>query len=156
MPKHKTLGEAYNSCLTRGYINELKEINTPKAKSLLENAEICISTAQIIIKAIEKQDKEWMSIYTGYYEALRIYTEAVLLFDKVDISNHQCLFACLCTKHPELELDWNFFEKVRTKRNGVNYYGDHISYDDWKEVELQIKLYISTLRKEVEKKLGSE
>ncbi len=151
MRKPKTAEEAYNSCLSEGYINDLKVINVDKARSLIENAETSISTAQIVMKAIGKQAKEWMGVYIGYYEALRMYTEAMLIFDKVDISNHQCLFAYLCLKHPELELDWDFFEKVRTKRNGINYYGQSTSYEDWKAVELQFNLYISTLKKEIRK-----
>lgn len=151
MRKPKTAEEAYNSCLTDGYINELREINIDKVKSLAENAQTNINSAQIIMKTIDKQAKEWMSVYTSYYEALRIYTDALLIFNKVDISNHQCLFAYLCIKHPHLELDWNFFEKVRTKRNGVNYYGEQVSFEDWKAVELQFKLYISTLKKEIGK-----
>jgi len=67
--------------------------------------------------------------------------------------NHKCLFAYLCVKHPELELDWNFFEKIRTIRNGIHYYGIAISQKDWKEVELQMNLYIKLLKKAVEDKL---
>ena len=52
-----------------------------------------------------------------------------------------------------LDFSWEFFEKVRTKRNGINYYGSPIIFDDWKEVELQFILYIKKLREEVEKRL---
>jgi len=153
MPKPKTAEEVYNSCLIEGCINDLKVINVDKVRSLTENAETSISTAQIVMKAIGKQAKEWMGVYISYYGALRMYTEALLIFDKVGISNHQCLFAYLCTNHPELELDWNFFEKVRTKRNGINYYGQPTRHEDWKAVELQFNLYISALKKEIKKKL---
>ena len=47
----------------------------------------------------------------------------------------------------------SFFEKVRTKRNGINYYGERVSYEDWKSIEVQMKIYISTLRKEITKRL---
>ena len=79
-------------------------------------------------------------------------TESYLLFDKIDIPNHECLFACLCVKHPELDFDWNFLDSIRRKRNGVNYYGEHVTYDDWKKIELQTKLYISALKKEINNK----
>lgn len=154
MRKPKTLEETYQSCLADGYINEIREVNYDKIKSLMQNAETSIRTAKIVIKAINEQDKEWMSVFLDHYDALRIYTEALLYFDKFNIPNHECLFACLCVKHPELELDWNFLDKVRRKRNGVNYYGEHITYDYWKAIELQIKLYVSTLKKEIEKKLS--
>ena len=149
----KNIEEAYNSCIAKGYVNETRESNIDKVKSLMENAETNISASKILVKAIGKQAKEWMNVYINYYEALRIYTEALLIFDKVDIANHQCLFNYLCVKHPELELDWNFFEKIRTKRNGINYYGEQISYADWKAIEAQTKLYISTIKKEIEKQL---
>ncbi|MBI5072192.1 hypothetical protein HZA99_00070 [Candidatus Woesearchaeota archaeon] len=42
--------------------------------------------------------------------------DALIRFDKKKIANHQCLFAFLCKIHPELELSWDFFEKIRTKR----------------------------------------
>ena len=72
MRKPKTVEEAYKSCLADGYISEIRHINIDKVKSLIENAETSISTAEIVVKAINKQAKEWMSVYIGYYEALRI------------------------------------------------------------------------------------
>jgi hypothetical protein len=57
-------------------------------------------------------------------------------------------------RYPDLELDWDFFEKVRTKRNGLDYYGNPVGYSDWKEVELQMGLYITTLKKEIRKRIG--
>jgi len=143
----------YDSCLADGHIREVREINTDRISSLMENAQISIDSAKIVMKAIKQDAREWLSVYVSHYEALRIYAEAFLSFDKVDISNHKCLFAYLCAKHPELEFDWSFFEKIRTKRNGVNYYGDKASYEDWKSAELQFNIYSSTIKKEIEKKL---
>ena len=50
-------------------------------------------------------------------------------------------------------LTLNVFEKARTKRNGINYYGIPAAYEDWKEVELQFNLYIKKLKKEILKRL---
>ena len=74
-------------------------------------------------------------------------------FEKVKIDNHQCLFVYLCEKHSELDFNWDFFEKVRTKRNGINYYGVPVNYSDWKETEIQFKLYIKKLKEEINKML---
>ena len=74
-------------------------------------------------------------------------------FEKIKIDNHRCLFAYLCEKHTELEFNWDFFEKVRTKRNGINYYGTPVEYNDWKEVELQFALYAKKLREEIKKRI---
>ena len=94
-----------------------------------------------------------MNVYTMHYEAIRICAEALMIFDKIVSSNHQCLFAYLCVKKPEINPDWNFFERIRIKRNGVNYYGEQVSHDEWKDVEPQFNLYISELKKAIEKKL---
>ena len=89
-----------------------------------------------------------------YYDVIHILVETFIHFDKMKSTNHLCLFSYLCVKHPELELDWGFFEKVRTKRNGINYYSVLVFEKDWKEVALQFSLYIKLLKEKIEEKLG--
>jgi len=139
--------------MAQGLLRRSEEVNTDKIKSMIENAETNISSARIIEVNISKHAKEWMNVYTLHYESLRIYSECILYFDNFESTNHQCIFAAICTKHTALELDWNFFEKIRTKRHGVNYYGSRITYEDWKAIEAQIRVYLSTLRKSVLKSL---
>jgi len=129
------------------------EDNRERTRSLLHHAKIASDSSNDFSKGLKPNDEKWMTIYTLRYDSLRILTEAYLLLGGVYSTNHICLFSALCTKHPELELDWKFFEKIRTKRNGANYYGEIITHVDFKEVELQMKLYESTLRNEIEKKL---
>lgn len=150
MLKLRTLEEAYNQCSADGAFIEVARHNSQKLKDLMENAETSIESAEILAKGLSKNDRKWMTIYIQYYEALRIYAEAWVSSEGRKIVNHRCLFAYLCTNFSEL--DWNFFEKIRTKRNGANYYGGKIVYEDWKSIAVQIKLYISTLKKEVGKK----
>ena len=115
MPKYKQLEEAYSSCLANGEIKIIAEVNTQKIKDLVKNAETNISAANIIKKALKKDSREWMNVYINCYEAIRIFAEALLITEKLKVSNHQCLFSCICVKFPNLELDWGFFEKIRTK-----------------------------------------
>lgn len=154
MQRHKTLQETYDSCVADGLFRKRDSVNNEKIKSLMENALINLNSAGIIAKSLSKNAMEWLNVFTLHYEALRIYTEALLLFEKVQSNNHQCLFSALCIKFTDLELDWNFFETVRIKRNGVNYYGEHITFRDWKDIEIQMKLYLSTLRKALEEKVS--
>jgi len=154
MRKPKTLEQVYDECLADGMFIEIGKLNQQKLRDMIENAEINIESAETLKKAIGKQDRKWMSVYIHYYESLRIYAEVLIQTSGKKISNHKCIFAFLCVKYPDLEFDWNFFEKIRIKRNQANYYGEKITYDHWKADELQFKVYISTLKKEVEKRLS--
>ena len=89
-----------------------------------------------------------------YYDAIHELTKSFLRFEEIKINNHQCLFAYLCEKHQGLDFNWDFLEKIRTKRNGINYYGTSINYKDWKQVEIQFRLYIKKLKEEINKKLN--
>ncbi len=146
MPRYKTLKERYKQCETEGQFRIREQVNDQEIIDFTTNAEIYIKGAEIIAKTLKPKDHSWMSVYVNYYEALRIYVEAFLFKNKIKIPNHQCLFAYLCFKYPKLEFNWDFFEKVRTKRNGAHYYGGRITYEDWKEVEVQMKLYINALK----------
>lgn len=155
MPEYLNQKEAFFKCKKEGRFIPIEELNISKIKSMLKIVEGDIESAEYIKKNLPRESNQWSSVYKLYYDALHELTESYLLFEQVKIDNHQCLFAYLCEKHPELELSWEFFEKVRTKRNGIHYYGKPVDFDDWKEIELKIKIYISTLRKTVEKKLDS-
>lgn len=154
MPKYLTQKEAFMKCKKEGKFIVTEEIDKDKIKSILGIAESDIESANSIKKNIPKPSSQWNSVYKLYYDALHELTESFLRFEKVKIDSHQCLFAYLCETHPELEFSWDFFEKVRTKRNGINYYGTPAIFDDWKEVELQLGLYIKKLKESIKKKLN--
>lgn len=153
MPKYLTQKEAFIKCRKEGKFIITEEMDKEKIKSTLIIADADIESADSIKKNLSKQSSQWNSIYKLYYDALHELVESFLNFERVKIDNHQCLFAYLCEKHPELDFSWDFFEKLRTKRNGINYYGIPVSFDDWKEVELQFNLYIKRLREEIKEKI---
>lgn len=148
MPEFKSAADVFDRCLQDSLVKPQAETDIDKIQSILKIAEEHIESGED-----DLSKKRLNSAYCSYYTALRELAEAFLLFDKIKALNHQCLFAYLCIKHPELELDWNFFEKVRTKRNGINYYGTLIDYEDWKETELQLNLYIKLLKRKIKEKL---
>lgn len=148
MPKSLTKEEAYQKCESGGMFLPQSEIDARKIKSMLQMVEEDLKT----IDELKNKNDRFNTIYKLSYDVLHTLTEAVLMFDKVKSMNHQCLFAYLCCQHPELELDWDFFEKIRTKRNGIHYYGSSIERQDWKEINVQAMVYISTLRKVVMEK----
>jgi hypothetical protein len=150
MPKDKSVEDVYESCIADNLIKEISDFEPQKVKDLLENGEIYQEGAIDRAKGLCKDDKKWMLVFVDWYDALRLYSEALVHLDKKKITNHQCLFAYICTKYSHLELNWGFLERIRTMRNGVNYYGQKITYEIWKKVELQITLYARTIKKVVE------
>jgi uncharacterized protein (UPF0332 family) len=154
MPKYLTQEEAFKKCEKGGRFIPRKDVDILKIKSMAEIAEGDLEASKKIKKDLPKKSRLWSSVYKLAYDALHELTEAFLYFDKKKFDKHQCLFAYLCKKHPDVELDWAFFEKVRTKRNGINYYGTQMVQEDWKEIEVQINLYIDTIRKAVKKKMS--
>lgn len=153
MPKYLDQKEAFKKCEGEGKFIPQEDIDIEKVKSMVEIAKSDSESGQALKKNLSKESRQWSSVFKLYYDALHELVEAFLHFDKIKIENHQCLFAYLCEKHPQLELDWDFFEKVRTKRNGINYYGIAVTQEDWKEIELQMILYIKTLKKAIEKRI---
>ena len=140
-------------CLEDGSYIPLSKIDIEKIRTMLNIALIDLESIKDFEKTAEKDSGKWNIIYKTYYDILHQTIEAYILFDRIKAKTHECLFCYICKNHKELELDFNFFEKIRTKRNGTTYYGTIITYKDWKEIDVQVKLYINTIRKAVELKL---
>lgn len=153
MPRFLTQKEAFLKCNKEGRFIVLEEIDFEKIKSALLISQGDVESADFLKKNLPKESNHWNSVYKLYYDALHELAECFLKLDKMKVENHQCLFAYLCENHPELEFNWDFFEKVRTRRNGINYYGLPVNFKDWKEVELQFKLYLKKLNEELKKRL---
>ena len=148
MAKELTLEESYDVCISEGNFIPQANIDTNKIKSMLKIIEEDIQT----IEKIKKTNRYNTSLKLTY-DVLHTLVEIILLFDKIKSSNHKCLFTYICIKHNELELDWNFFELIRTKRNGIHYYGTTIDKSEFNKLLFQANLYINTLKKEIHKKL---
>jgi hypothetical protein len=144
--KEKTLEVKYDECIANGNIIPLQKIDKEKILSLINKTTKDLET----IKEISKnKDISPEFIYKANYEAIHFLATCVLLLDRVKSLNHECLFAYLCIKHPELELDWGFFQKIRTKRNSITYYLESITRDEWRQSEAQFKIYNSTLKNHI-------
>ena len=148
MPVFRNKIGVYEECISQGTIKPQEGVDIEKIESTLEIIKEDLESAKELLKT-----KKLNTSYKLFYDALRSLTETYLRFDKIKSLNHKCLFNYLCVKHEKLELSWEFFEKVRTKRNGINYYGTAITEKDWKGINTQINLYINTLTKEIMKKI---
>src|SRR3990167_7312837 len=146
------LDKTYKFCTSTGNIKE-KSVDIELIKSLKIVAEKGLEFINRKSKDIPKDSTDWTFVFRDHYESLQGLIEAYLLFDGIKADNHQCKNAYLCFKHPELELDWDFLEIIRLKRNAINYRGQLLKYEDWNTLRLRFELHISALKKELEKKL---
>lgn len=147
------LEKTYDRCVCEGNIKEKNTIDTELIKSLKNVAEKGMAFIKEKSKTIPKDSTDWTFVFRDYYESLRGLIEAYLLFDRMTADSHQCKNAYICQKHPELELDWEFLETARLKRNAINYRGQMLKHDDWNLLKLKFELHISKLSKEIENKL---
>lgn len=151
MPKQKTLKEVYTECLINGQFRDKEEHSAERIKTMILLSTAFLESAQDIQKNLSQESLKWSAVYSLNYDALRELASAYVRLDNKDIANHQCLFAYLCNK--EQELNWDFFEKARTRRNGIEYYGCTATYTDFKEMKLQFRIYIDFLKKKIKEGL---
>lgn len=148
------LGKTYDTCLAAGYIREKNEVDIRLIMSLKTVADAGLEFIKDKAKSIRRDSTDWTFVFRDYYESLRGLIEAFLLFDRVEAERHQCKNAVLCVRHPELELNWDFLETIRLKRNAINYRGQFLTYDGWKQFEPEFEFHIKRLRQEIERKLS--
>ncbi|MBS3135650.1 hypothetical protein J4401_01700 [Candidatus Woesearchaeota archaeon] len=149
------LDKTYKLCTSTGSIKE-KSIDIELIKSLKIVAEKGLEFINSKSKDIPKDSTDWTFVFRDHYESLRGLIEAYLLFGGIVADNHQCKNAYICFKHSELELDWEFLETIRLKRNAINYRGQLLKYDDWKMLKLKFELHISALKEKIGKKLEKD
>jgi len=147
------LEKTYDVCLANGMFKEKNTIDIELIKSLREMAEKGLEFIKKKSEGLKKGSSDWTFVFRDYYESLRGLIEAALLFDQIEADSHQCKNAYICIKHPELELDWEFLETIRLRRNAINYKGQFLDYDDWNRLSMQFELHISAIKIELEKKL---
>lgn len=152
MRKVKNLNEVYNQCVTEGSLQEPEEIDLEKAKSLLDNAEQDLDTLKETIPIMEKK-KNFNLIWSSKYEIIRQLVQGILLLEKVNSDNHQCLYAYICVKHSDWDIDWETIETMRLLRNGVHYEGRPVNADTWKDYKLKFDIYTRTFIKILKKRL---
>lgn len=150
------LDKTYDKCMATGSIKEKNTVDIELIKSLKNVAERGLSFIKRESKNLKKDSDDWTFVFRDYYESLRGLIESFLLFFKIAAENHQCKNAYICFKHPELELDWNFLETIRLKRNAINYRGQLLNYEDWNKFKLQFEAHINKLKTEIEKRLKEE
>jgi len=149
---------AYGKCVDTGALKKANEVDIEKAKTLLENAELDIDSLKDAQSLFEKKNN-FGFLWANHYEIVRQLVAGILLFEKIISDNHKCLYAYICTKHKEWDIDWETIETMRLLRNGVHYEGRPISEEIWKsykyKFEVYTKTFIKILRDKIKEMTGS-
>lgn len=95
MPKFLTQEEAFGKCKKLGDLIRIEDIDWAKIGSLLSIAETDFQAAEILKKNLDKNNKEWNSVYKLSYDALHELVECYLRIERIKSQNHQCLFVYL-------------------------------------------------------------
>ena len=153
MTRIKELNNVYDQCISGGIIQHAKEPDPEKAKTLIENAEIDLETLKEAEPIFEKK-KNYGLIWSSRYEIIRQLVDGILIMEKIKSENHQCLFAFICMKHKEWDIDWESIETMRLLRNGVHYEGRPVNAEVWKSYKLKFDIYTKTFIKILKEKLA--
>ncbi|MBI2576621.1 hypothetical protein HYV84_05380 [Candidatus Woesearchaeota archaeon] len=152
MSKNRSLDEIYGQCVAEGNIQEPEEIDWEKARSLLDNAELDLKSLKEITSILEN-NKNFGKLWSDRYEIIRQLVQGILLLEKVNSSNHQCLYAYICVKHSDWDFDWETLEAMRLLRNGVHYEGRPVNVEIWKQYKVKFDVYTQTFMKLLKEKL---
>jgi hypothetical protein len=103
--KERTRQSVYALCEEKGSFVPVAVINLEQIKSMVRIALADLAAAKAWVKEASKKGGEWNALYKLHYDVLHQLSEALVYFDKIKVKTHECLFAYLCTEHPELDLD---------------------------------------------------
>ncbi len=114
-------------CYRKGLIKKTK-IDNELVKSLVEMANIkenAVKNAKI--------DKVNISAYVSLaYDSLREILEAICISKGYKVLSHICIGELL--KDLLEDFDYNEFDRLRYIRNGINYYGTKVEFEQGKEL----------------------
>ena len=149
MSKERSPEQVYDEFATQGLYEEAN-LDKNEVKKVLTMA---MEDYEFGRSLREFKNPSWRVIFNINYDVLRELCNQLMRFERQKISNHQGLFAFIVLHFENLTLDWSFFENLRTIRNKSKYQGLDISKEMWREVELQVDLYILAIKKEIKKRL---
>ncbi len=149
MPKERSALEVFDELATKGLYEEA-HLDKDEVRKVLR---MTLEDYAFAKKLRKMPDPGWRVIFTVHYDVFRELCDQLMRLERQKVRNHQGLFAFIILHFADLDLDRGFLEKIRTIRNKNKYEGLDVSKETWKDVEFQFDLYISSMKKEIEKRL---
>ena len=127
-----------NECYRKGLVKKTK-INKELIKSLIEMSDIKENT----VNAAHIDDSNISAYVSMAYESLREVLESICILNGYKVISRICLGKLL--KDIISNFDYYEFDRMRYIRNGINYYGTKVDFDQGKEIikkifKMKIKL----------------
>ena len=116
-----------NECFRKGFIKKTR-MNLSLINSLMEMSDI----AEDAVNNAKIDGKNISAYVSMAYESLREILEAICISREYHVISHLCLGELLKTLIDDF--DYAEFDRMRYARNGVNYYGTKIEFDQGKEM----------------------
>jgi len=132
-----------DECFRKGLIK--------KTNSNQELADSIIEVSDIKEKTVNKAniDQENITAYVSMaYDSLREILEAICILKGYKVISHICIGELL--RKEIKDFDFEAFDRVRWIRNGINYYGKKVEFDQGKEI---VKTIFSIKKDLIEKHL---
>ncbi|PIN78069.1 hypothetical protein COV15_00200 [Candidatus Woesearchaeota archaeon CG10_big_fil_rev_8_21_14_0_10_34_12] len=129
-----------DECYRKNFIRKTK-VDSELIKSLVEMSrikELTVNSAKV--------DSVNISAYVSMaYDSLREVLEAICISHGYKVTSHICLGELLKTLIDDF--DFNEFDRMRYVRNGINYYGTKVDFEQGKEIIKKIFLMKNYLLK---------
>ena len=109
---------------TRNEIIKRTKVNTSLVQSLIEMSAI----KENVIKKVDLDEVNINAFIPMAYDSMRELLEAYCVLHGFKVLNHDCL-GKLC-KELFSKFDLILFDRLRYIRNGINYYGEKISFSE--------------------------
>ena len=133
----------WQECITHRIVKDTS-IDTHKITSIQEISQEKLKVALLL------EDKHYYGKLPLLYETLRELLECLALQEGYKIYNHECYTAFL----KEIMHESSFgdsFDKFRILRNGINYYGKKISFEEAQEIMPQMIEFIKKIQQRLRK-----
>lgn len=131
----------FEHSLREGYAKKV-DVNTVRAKSLVQSSHEAIETA----KSIPIEERKLKTIFRELYEGLREYCDALGYIKGYKFLSHEAITHFLSDILHEHSLALQF-DRLRKIRNGINYYGEAITPETIREALQEVPEMIIKLEK---------
>jgi len=120
-------------CFEKGFIKKTK-VNQSLIKSLVEMANI----KEIAVKSANIDEVNISAYVSLAYDSLREILDSLCISKGYKVLSHLCTGELL--KSIIEDFDFNQFDRLRYIRNGINYYGEKVDFEQGKEIIKKIFL----------------